>query len=311
MLGAMEKIVLKNNLTEHKVLNVAAYLKLVRPRQWVKNMFVFLPLTFAKELFQFAAVYDALKAFVAFSFVASAVYIMNDITDVAADRAHPQKRFRPIAAGSVSMVEGYLLVGVLLALAALVVVGMDVRFILILCSYFMMNLAYSFKLKNIVLLDVFVIAAGFMMRVIGGAYAIPVEVSTWLVLCTLFISLFLGFAKRRSELVLAKDASFVERKVLERYRVSFLDQMLTIAAAGTVISYALYTVAPRTLQAFGTDKLIYTTVFVIYGIFRYLYLIHTTDSTDNPTNAVTSDWPILITASLWVLACISLIYFHG
>ncbi len=307
----MEKLAFENELVGHKGLSLTAYLKLIRPRQWVKNLFVFLPLTFARELFHFAAVYDTFKAFVAFSFVASAVYIVNDITDVAADRAHPQKRSRPIAAGSVSIVEGYVLAGVLLALAAFVVVGMDVRFVLILCSYFLINLAYSFKLKNIVLLDVFVIAAGFMMRVIGGAYAIPVEVSSWLVLCTLFISLFLGFAKRRSELVMAKDAAFVERKVLERYRVSFLDQMLTIAAAGTVISYALYTVAPRTLQAFGTEKLIYTTVFVIYGIFRYLYLIHTTNSTDNPTNAVTSDWPILITASLWVLVCISLIYFHG
>ncbi|MEO8167056.1 MAG: decaprenyl-phosphate phosphoribosyltransferase [bacterium] len=307
----MEKVVLNNNRIEHRVLNLAAYAKLIRPRQWVKNMFVFLPLTFAKELFDVAAGLDAFRAFVAFSFVASAVYVVNDISDVEADRAHPQKRFRPIAAGTVSILEGYILVGVLLALAALSVLGMDVRFVLILCAYFLMNLAYSYKLKNIVLLDVFVIAAGFMMRVIGGAYALPVEVSTWLVLCTLFISLFLGFAKRRSELVLAKDNAVVERKVLELYRVSFLDQMLTIAAAGTVISYALYTVAPRTLQAFHTDKLIYTTVFVIYGIFRYLYLIHTTNSTDNPTNAVTSDWPILITAGLWVLACISLIYFNG
>ncbi len=307
----MEKIILGNELVRHKPLNIKAYLKLLRPRQWVKNMFVFLPLTFAKELFQFAAAYESIKAFAAFSLVASAVYVVNDIADIKADRAHPLKRLRPIAAGTVSIVGGNILVGVLFAVTAFVVAGMDIRFVLILLGYFLMNLAYSFKLKNVVLVDVFVIAAGFMMRVIGGAYAIPVEVSSWLVLCTLFISLFLGFAKRRSELVLAKDDSFVERKVLELYRVPFLDQMLTIGAAGTVISYALYTVAPRTLQAFGTDKLIYTTVFVIYGIFRYLFLVHTTNSTDNPTIAVTSDWPILITAFLWVLSCISLIYFRG
>ena len=186
---------------------------------------------------------------------------------------------------------------------------MDTRFIVVIGSYFLVNLAYSFKLKEVVLLDVFVIAAGFMMRVVGGAYAISVEISTWLVLCTLFISLFLGFAKRRSELVQVPDPNFSERRVLQLYRVSFLDQMLTIAAAGTVISYALYTVAPRTMLVFGTDKLIYTTVFVIYGVFRYLYLIHTTTSTDNPTDAVTSDLPILATATLWVLTCVSLIYF--
>jgi len=147
------------------------------------------------------------------------------------------------------------------------------------------------------------------MRVVSGAYAISVETSTWLVLCTLFISLFLGFAKRRTELVQVPDATFSERKVLERYRVGFIDQMLTIAAAGTVISYALYTVAPRTLDVFKTDKLIYTTVFVIYGIFRYLYLIHTTNSTDKPADVVTSDLPILGTALLWIVSCVALIYF--
>ena len=307
-MSSPKKISIGAEMAEHRTFSLGAYFKLIRTKQWVKNLFVFAPLIFAKELFQFHADVLALKAFVIFCVTASAVYVVNDIADVESDRMHPEKRFRPIAAGTVSFVEAYTLVGVLLAVAAVLLIGMNVLFVLVIGAYFVINLAYSLKLKNVVLLDVFIIASGFMMRVLGGAYAIGVETSTWLVLCTLFISLFLGFAKRRGELVLMQGSEHRERKVLQLYRIDFLDQMLTIAAAGTVISYALYTVAPRTLQIFGTDKLIYTTVFVIYGVFRYLYLIHTTRSTDNPTNAVTSDLPILGTALLWVVSCITLIY---
>ncbi|MEK7670662.1 MAG: decaprenyl-phosphate phosphoribosyltransferase [Bacteroidota bacterium] len=305
-----DKIMLEANIQQGKTRDVLVYLKLIRPKQWVKNLFIFAPLIFAKELFQFGPVVTSVIAFIAFCLTASAVYIVNDILDVAADRAHPEKRFRPLAAKAVSFVEAYILLGTLLACVGMLAYGMDSRFVVILCAYFLLNLAYSLKLKDVVLLDVFIIAAGFMMRVLGGAYAIKVETSTWLVLCTLFISLFLGFAKRRSELVQIPHSTFTERKVLERYRVVFLDQMLTIAAAGAVISYALYTVAPRTQQVFGTDKLIYSTVFVIYGVFRYLYLIHTTTSTDKPADVVTSDVAILGTVLLWVLTCVSLIYFR-
>jgi len=190
--------------------------------------------------------------------------------------------------------------------------GLPAAFIVIVVAYFLMNLAYSYKLKEVMLLDVFVIAAGFMLRVLGGAYAINVVVSNWLVLCSMFISLFLGFAKRRSELVAAKATGVQsERKVLQQYRMDVIDQLLTIAAAGTVISYALYTVAQRTQEVFGTDKLIYTTVFVIYGVFRYLHLIHTSDITESPTVAVASDVPIISVAVLWILACVTLIYFRG
>ncbi len=290
--------------------SLRACVALIRPKQWIKNLFVFAPLIFAKELFFLHESILAFKAFLAFSFTASAVYVVNDIADLEADRAHPEKRYRPVAAGLVSIPGAFVLAGMLLALSALLVWDGDPRFIFVLCLYFCINLAYSFKLKQVVLLDVFVIAGGFMLRVVGGAYAINVDTSTWLVLCTMFISLFLGFAKRRGELVQVQDDTYTGRKVLALYKVGFLDQMLTIAAAATVIAYALYTVAPRTIQVFGTDKLIYTTVFVIYGVFRYLYLIHTTRITDNPTNAVTSDPPILITGALWILACIVLIYFR-
>jgi 4-hydroxybenzoate polyprenyltransferase len=284
----------------------SAYLKLIRPKQWVKNAFVFAPLIFAQELFT-GAFGKALQAFAAFSLTASAVYILNDMADVEADRVHPEKKNRPLAARTISIPEAIGLMVVLLFGTTALVWNMDRRFIALLAFYFILNLGYSFKLKEVVLLDVFIIAAGFMLRVLGGAYAIDVEVSTWIVLCSLFISLFLGFAKRRGELVQVERSAH-ERKVLSLYRIDFIDQMLTIAAAGAVISYALYTVAPRTVAMFGTEKMIYTTVFVIYGVFRYLYIIHTNSANENPTNAVTSDRTIIGTGILWILTCIALIY---
>lgn len=285
-------------------------IRLIRPKHWVKNGFVLAPLIFAQELFLQEPLTLALRAFLAFCFSASVVYITNDLLDAEADRLHPEKRFRPIAAGTVSFTQAILLV---LGLALLVVVlarGMDPRFIVVLCGYVVLNLAYSLGLKRVPILDVFIIAAGFMMRVVGGAYAIDVKVSSWIVLCSLFISLFLGFAKRRAELVLVKESGLqTERKVLGIYSVEFLDQLLTVSAAGTVISYAMYSVAPRTIEIFGTDKLIYTTVFVLYGVFRYLYIIHATPATDNPTTVVTSDRGIILTTVLWILSCVVIIYF--
>lgn len=290
----------------------AAAIKLIRPKQWIKNVFVLAPLVFAKELFLVEPLLLTLRAFGGFCLTASAIYIINDMLDVEADRAHPQKRNRPLAAGTISRPTAVAILAVLLAADVLLLWGMPAKFLFIVSVYFVMNLAYSFKLKEVFLLDVFIIAAGFMLRVLGGAYAISVVVSSWIVLCTLFISLFLGFAKRRGELVASQSAgTSSERKVLQHYRVGLLDQMLTITAAGTVISYALYTVADRTLEVFGTDKLIYTTVFVIYGVFRYMHLAFTTDSVENPAAVVSTDYPIIANAVLWIAACIVLIYYGG
>ncbi len=287
----------------------AETIKLLRPKQWLKNFFVLAPLIFSKGLFSSSSDLAAIKGFVIFCLVASSVYIINDIRDVEADRAHPLKRKRPIAAGTISPANALIIVVLLLALSSIVAIGMDEKFLLVIGTYLGLNIAYSLKLKEVVLLDVFIIAAGFMMRVLAGAYAIQVEVSSWIVLCTMFIALFLGFAKRRGEIMmLGKQRGENERKVLSDYQVAFIDQMLTIAAAGTVISYALYTVSARTLEVLGTDKMIYTTVFVLYGIFRYLHLVHTGVTTENPTGALTSDSAIVVTGILWILACVTLIY---
>lgn len=287
-------------------------LRLIRPKQWIKNGFVFAALIFARELFDPDLFLLALRAFLAFCFTASAVYILNDFADLESDRAHPEKKHRPLAAGTIRVAHAWTVFALLLAATAATVAGMSHRFVFLLGTYFMMNLAYSWKLREVFLLDVFVIAAGFMLRVLGGAYAIGVTVSSWLVLCSLFISLFLGFAKRRGELVQGEHAAATaRRKTLHLYRLDYIDQLLTVAAAGTVISYALYTVAPRTVEMFGTDRLIYTTVFVIYGIFRYMYLVHTSGAVENPAGAVTSDIPIIVNAAFWIIACVFVIYFGG
>ena len=284
----------------------------MRPKQWIKNSFVLAPLIFSKELFDAEPLLTAVRAFAAFCLTASCVYIINDMSDIEADRSHPEKRTRPLASGAISTTQASILLAVLLTLSVGLSASMRPRFHLALITYFVMNIAYSVRLKEIVLVDVFIIAAGFMLRVLGGAFAIGVQVSSWIVLCTLFTSLFLGFAKRRGELQLLQQIHPpAERKVLTSYGIGFIDQMLTIAAAGAVISYALYTVAPRTIETFGTEKLIYTTVFVIYGMFRYLYLIHMKNSTENPTNAVVSDLPIVTVTIVWALTCVAVIYLGG
>ena len=285
------------------------YLRLVRPKQWIKNFFVFAPAVFAREIFHPGAALLTGKAFLAFCVAASAVYIINDMSDVEADRAHPVKRERPLAARAISRGGAAVVMVLLLIAAAGFAVTMPPAFAGVLAIYVVMNLAYSLRLKEVVLLDVFIIAAGFMLRVLGGAAAIGVPVSSWIVLCTLFISLFLGCAKRRGEIVTLQHAGgSLERKVLKSYTIGFIDQLLTIAAAGAVISYALYTVAPHTVETFGTDNLIYTTIFVLFGIFRYLYLVHTTEATENPTNTVTSDPVIIVVVILWIAACVLIIY---
>lgn len=291
---------------------VAAAVALLRPKHWIKNVIVFAPLIFAKGLFNTSLVVTSLRAFVAFCLTASAVYILNDIADAESDRAHPEKRNRPLASGAISRKAALAILALLVCATAFICAVMEIKFIVVITAYFLLNVAYSFRLKEVVLLDVFLIAGGFMLRVLGGAFAIGVQVSSWIVLCSMFISLFLGFAKRRGELVNVQGAeSGAPRRVLLLYRVEFLDQMLTIAAAGAVIAYALYTVAPRTLATFGTENLIYTTIFVIYGVFRYLYLIHSGKQGENPTNALTSDVPILVNGLLWILACVYLIYTGG
>ena len=278
----------------------------------MKNLFVFSALVFSKHLFEFDYLSLSLLAFAAFSFSASFIYIINDIVDRERDALHPKKRKRPIASGEIKPAEGMVIAVILLALVIAIVSVLDPRFILCLVAYLVMNLAYSFYLKEMVLIDVFVIAIGFMLRVLGGALVLDVERSSWLILTTMFLSLFLAIAKRRGELVTISSASESQkietRKVLEHYNVDFAEQMTTICAAGFVFSYALYTVSERTVTTFGSENLVLTTPFVLYGVFRYLYLLHLKNLGESPTDIVLTDIPMIVNFVAYAAAMLFIIY---
>lgn len=295
------------------VKKLSALLRLIRPKQWVKNLFVFSALVFSKHLFDFDYLSLSLLAFAAFSFSASFIYIVNDIADRDRDRLHPKKRKRPIASGEITPTEGMIVAVIMLGLVVAIVSVLDPRFIICLAAYLVMNLAYSFYLKEVVLIDVFVIAIGFMLRVIGGALVLDVERSSWLILTTMFLSLFLAIAKRRGELVNISSTTEAKsegstRKVLEHYNVDFAEQMTTICAAGFVFCYALYSVSERTVLLFGSDNLVLTTPFVLYGVFRYLYLLHLKNLGENPTEVVLSDLPMMINFVAYAAAMLFIIY---
>jgi 4-hydroxybenzoate polyprenyltransferase len=296
------------------VISFQAVLRLIRPKQWAKNIFVFAALVFSRHLLDSEYVVLSLRAFFAFSFTASFVYVINDIADRERDRKHPKKRYRPIASGEISITQGFLIAIILLAIVAILTSGLEWKFVTCLAAYLVINLAYSFYLKDLVLIDVFVIAIGFMLRVIGGAFVIDVPRSPWLLLTTMFLSLFLGIAKRRGELVtigsmdIEGNPEYHTRKVLEHYSIQFAEQMTTICAAGFVFSYALYTVSERTVKMFGTENLILTTPFVLYGIFRYLYLLHKKSLGENPTEIVLSDIPMIVNFIAYAVAMVAIIY---
>ncbi len=285
------------------------YVALIRPKQWIKNLFVFAPILFAGQLFNYPLLFENILAFLAFCGVSSSVYVLNDIIDVDSDRAHKKKRYRPIAAGDIAVPQAKVLFGILVLITIIICLRLNTLFAFTILLYFINNLLYSFKIKNVVLLDVFSISTGFILRVIGGAVAIDVSISSWMIITTIFISLFLGISKRRAELSGPNQENLEkQRKVLSDYDVVFVDQLNTIAASGTILSYALYTVSEKAILSFHSDKLIYTTPFVIYGIFRYLYLLHQKNLGESPTQIVTKDLPIIINSILWLVVCAVIIY---
>lgn len=290
---------------------IVGYLKLLRPSQWLKNAFLFAPLIFSRHLFEFPYLIKTIIAFFGFCLISSISYIINDIVDRESDQLHPIKRNRPLASGAVGIYEASTII-VFLGLVLIIFIPILTRnYWLIIVLYAIFNLAYSFWLKNIILVDVFIIAAGFMLRVLAGVFAIDVVISPWLVLCTLFVSVFLAISKRRGELILSLSTdSYQTRPVLKLYDVQFIDQIMTVAASGMAISYALYTVAERTIKIFGTENLIFTTVFVLFGVFRYIFLMRNKKTDDNPMHLLLSDLPLSINILLWFLACVVIIYFN-
>lgn len=280
----------------------------MRPTQWPKNFFVLAPLVFGGELFQPDSLIRSFLALAVFCCAASAVYLLNDLRDREADRQHPLKRHRPLAAGTLSVKSALMAVAVLIALAAAGSLRLGSIFGWILVAYLAINLLYSFGLKNIVILDVMIVSLGFVLRVAAGGAAIEVEISRWLALCTIFVALFLVLSKRRHEIVLLADKASGQRNVLEQYSASFLDQMINVVTASAVVSYSLYAVSPETLEKFDTQNLIYTLPMVLFGIFRYLFLIYQTSAKRNPTEAMLTDLPFLLNLAVWGCAVTWIVY---
>jgi 4-hydroxybenzoate polyprenyltransferase len=287
---------------------LAALVRLARPHQWVKNGFVLVGLVFGHAWNQPDTVRAVALAFAAFCMVASGVYAFNDLRDRDADRVHPRKRHRPVASGAVApgLAAGYA--------AALVAAGLALGWSvsmaagLILAGYVGLNVAYTLGLKHVAILDVFIIASGFMLRILAGTVGVGIPPSQWLLICGLMVTVFLGFAKRRAELMALAEAGGEHRPVLDDYTPALLDNMIAISAAGVIVSYSLYTVSPETVRLHGTDQLLLTLPFVLYGMFRYIHRLHRRGGGGDPAWDLLHD-PHLIAAvlgwlgtTLWLLS---------
>ncbi len=279
--------------------------RLIRPSQWVKNLFVFAGLLFNRSYSDWPVVHSVLLTFAAFCLVASAVYVFNDIADADQDRNHPKKRSRPIASGAVTVPQGYLVVAVLLAAGLFVGWSASVSALLILLAYLLLNIAYSLGLKKVVILDVFIIASGFLLRILAGTIGVGMEPSEWLFLCSLCLTLFLGFGKRRAELLDTANGNGdqgQQRTVLREYSPILLDSMIASIAACTFVTYGLFTMSPETQLQHGTSALVYTLPFVMYAMFRYMYMLHGRGKGNDPSDDLVRDPHILIAGVLWLVS---------
>lgn len=288
-----------------------AILAQMRVRQWTKNLVLFAGVVFSHHFTDPGELLRAGLGFLAFSLLASGVYVLNDIQDVEKDRIHPKKRFRPIAAGVIPIPAAWVLLAVLLVAGLALGAWLGRDFLAVGAIYFALNVAYSLRLKHVVILDVMIIAMGFVLRAVAGVELLRSgeAISPWLLICTLFLALFLAVCKRRNERVLLAGNAEEHRKTLEEYPPEFIDQLVPVVTAATVISYAIYTVSPQTVANFGTGALVYTIPFVVFGIFRYLYLVYRRQGGGSPSEVLLTDLPTLGNVLLWGVTVILILSF--
>ncbi|MSO29908.1 MAG: decaprenyl-phosphate phosphoribosyltransferase [Acidobacteria bacterium] len=280
----------------------------LRPGQWAKNLLVFAGLLFGLRLFDVTAVSRALSAFGIFCLLSGVVYLVNDIADRDTDRQHPYKARRPIASGALP-VPAALTSAIVLGVVALAgAFALGPRFFLVALCYLALLTLYSGPLKHIVIIDVLTIAVGFVLRAAAGAVAINVDISRWLLVCTILLALFISLAKRRHELLLLADGAASHRPILSEYTPYLLDQMIAVVTASTLVAYVFYTISPETEQKFGTHWLGLTVPFPLYGIFRYLYLVHQREGGGSPSDLLLTDRPLLVCVTLWALSVVLIIY---
>ncbi len=276
-------------------------IKTMRPRQWTKNLIIFAALIFSRRLFDMGDALRVVGGFILFCVLSGTVYMINDVVDREEDKRHELKRFRPIASGRLHHRTASVFAGVLAAASIAVAFSLGSTFGIVAASYFLLMLVYSFFLKHVVILDVLVIAAGFVLRAVAGGCIIRVVISPWLLICTILLALFLALSKRRHELVLLEGEAANHRKILLEYTPYLLDQMIAVVTSSTVMAYALYTMWPRTIREVSPN--LYLTIpFVLYGIFRYLYLVHQKEEGGSPERLLLSDKPLMVDIILWIVA---------
>jgi 4-hydroxybenzoate polyprenyltransferase len=286
---------------------LTALLKTMRPRQWAKNIFVFAALVFDKQLLKPEAFVRTLVGFALFCLISSAVYIFNDLTDIEADREHPEKRNRPIASGRLPIAAAWIAGILLVAISLVLGYALSSSYAVVIAAYFLLNLAYSKWLKHVLILDVLILAAGFVLRVGAGVTLIHVErFSPWLYVVMTLLALYLGFGKRRAELALLSEDAASHRKVLEGYTIPLLDQYILIVTGMTIIAYSLYTFTAPNVPA--DHSMMLTIPFVVYAIFRYLYLIEVEHSGGAPEEILLSDRPFQVSLLLWAIAVLAVFY---
>lgn len=292
-----------NSIKNTSSFNLKEYIKLMRVKQYIKNLFVIAALIFSNKLLNSNAIYNTTIAFISFCLLSSSVYVLNDIVDMEKDKLHPKKCKRPLASGAISKTHALILfiLLVIISISLSMLVNINLTFILLL--YLVNNLLYSFKIKNIILLDVFSIAFGFILRVLAGSVSINVSLSNWIILCTFFLSLYLGLGKRKKEISTLKDNAGEHRKILKEYNDEIINQMMTVVLSSTIVCYALYSTSNP-----ENPNMILTTIFVVYGVLRYNYIINTTDE-GNPTDVVLKDRSLQINVLIWAISCLLIILY--
>jgi len=283
-------------------------IQILRPTQWSKSLVVFAALVFAKRLLIAGDVVVVCGAFACFCCVSSGAYVMNDLRDCERDRLHPLKSRRPLPSGRITRTAAVRLAAAMMALGIFGAAMLDTGFAGLIGTYLLLQAGYTFALKDMVILDVMSIAMGFVIRAVAGAGVIGVPFSPWLIICTFLLALFLSLAKRRHELVLLEGEATNHRTALKEYSPYFLDQMISVVTPAAVVSYAIYTVSPEVRERLGTDQLYLTFPFVLFGIFRYLYLVHQRDEGGNPTRLLLNDRPLQTAVLLWIVTAVAVLY---
>jgi len=280
----------------------------IRPKQWLKNLIVYAGIVFSLRLFVLGDLLKVSSAFLLFCLVTSTIYLLNDLVDRASDRLHPKKKLRPLASGQLSPTVAIIAIVVLLPFSLWLSFLLGLKFAAIVGAYYLMMFGYVFGLKKMVIVDAFIIAAGYVLRGVAGVEVINIDMSPWFLVCASLLALFIVFCKRRHELMLLGEGADRHRASLKGYGTVFLDQLIAIVTAAVIVTYSLYTLAPETVLKFNTQRLILTVPFVLFGLFRFLYLVYNEDEGGSAETIMLTDWPLILTMFGWLAAVLMILY---